>query len=187
MKKVSNLLVNDVAASKQSILDIGCGNNKVSTEAIGIDNVLLPSVDIVHDLNTVPYPFKKNTFDQIHANMILEHLDDLLSVMTEIHRILKPGGFLYIKVPYYMSLCAFGDPTHKRFFTEKTFLFFTDNFDLNYYTPTRFKLISQKLFCGKKSLGEKLRSLIPLRYLLRHFIFNLYDEIHITLQKPSGS
>lgn len=37
-------------------IDIGCGNSKRSGY-IGLDCLKLPDVDIVHDLNTFPYPF----------------------------------------------------------------------------------------------------------------------------------
>lgn len=68
------------------ILDIGCGNNKMKG-AIGIDRVALPEVDIVHDLNSFPYPFEDNTFDEIYAAHIVEHLDSIIRVMEELHRI----------------------------------------------------------------------------------------------------
>lgn len=80
--------------------------------------------DVVHDLNKFPWPFKKNEFDFILANHVLEHLNDLPMVMKEIHRISKPGAIIRISVPYFNSYGAFCDPTHKRFFTWDTFSFF---------------------------------------------------------------
>jgi len=43
-------------------------------------------------------PFKDNEFDSIFSN-VLYWLDDIDSVLAELHRILKPGGNLYILVP----------------------------------------------------------------------------------------
>ena len=50
-----------------------------------------------------------------------DHLDDFILAMEEIYRILKFGGKLYIKVPYWNSSYTFMDPTHKRGFHENTF------------------------------------------------------------------
>ncbi len=74
------------------ILDLGCGNRKYTlgdNVVIGIDNVKLKEVDIVHDLNKFPYPFKNNEFDLIYTSHTLEHLDNLDKVFTELIRIMK--------------------------------------------------------------------------------------------------
>ena len=39
------------------ILDLGCGSVKVEG-AVGLDNVGIPGVDIVHDLLDFPYPIE---------------------------------------------------------------------------------------------------------------------------------
>ena len=62
--------------------------------------------------------------------------------MEEINRILKFGGKLYIKVPYWNSSYTFMDPTHKRGFHENTFHFFDPSKELcqlrYYYSNARF-------------------------------------------------
>ncbi len=111
----------------KKILDVGCGNHKVPG-ATGVDFLKIPGVDIVHDLNKFPYPFKENTFDVIYANQVLEHLDaDLDRILFELCRICKPGGKIKITVPHALSVGAFSDPTHKRFFTYFTFDYFGNN------------------------------------------------------------
>ena len=53
------------------ILDLGCGNKKYKSKdnvVVGVDNVKLKNVDIAHDLNKFPYPFKKNEFDLIYTS-----------------------------------------------------------------------------------------------------------------------
>ena len=49
------------------ILDLGCGPIKLNG-AIGLDNVALPNVDIVHDLLNFPYPIDNESFD-VHLNI----------------------------------------------------------------------------------------------------------------------
>jgi len=170
-------------SKKIKILDIGCGKHKVHPNAIGVDSVKVPGVNVVHDLDSFPYPFKNKEFDEIHAYMVLEHLKNFSGAMGQIHRILKPGGKLHVKVPYYSSQAAFQDYTHRNFFTEKTFSYFEETNELSYYTKARFKILEQKLISNSNSVMEKLRNLIPFRNLLKYLLLNMYDEIHVTLVK----
>lgn len=168
---------------QKKTLDIGCGCSKTHPDVIGVDRVALPGVDVVHDLNSYPWPFESNSINEVNANMVLEHLDSLKAAMAEIHRMLVPGGIVRITVPYYASTVAFQDPTHKNFFTEKTFLYFTKESPLAYYFEFHFEQISLNVHAGSTSRLEKLRCLIPFRSVLKHFMFNMYDEIHVVLKK----
>ncbi|MDD5699630.1 MAG: class I SAM-dependent methyltransferase [Candidatus Nanoarchaeia archaeon] len=133
-------------------LDIGCGNHKVRG-SIGLDSVKLNGVDIVHDLNKVPYPFKDNSFDIIYANQVLEHLEvSLDDILNELCRICKPEGRIRIIVPHALSVGAFSDHTHKKFFTWFTFDYFGEN-EQSYYSKARVKILKKKFFyrTGRKS------------------------------------
>ena len=108
-------------------VDLGCGQNKASieffkdnlnipaTEVIGLDHVQCDGVDIVHDLTTFPYPFEDNSIDAIHSSHFVEHLDgfERMKFFDECYRILKPGGRMRVIHPYYKSVRAIQDPTHK--------------------------------------------------------------------------
>jgi len=104
-------------------LDLGCGNRK-RPGTIGIDINPDTDADIVHNLNQFPYPFKDSEFDEIYADNVIEHLDDALKVMEELHRISKPGGVVKVIVPYFRAKWAFIDPTHRHFFTVDSFSYF---------------------------------------------------------------
>jgi len=106
------------------ILDLGCGKRKYP-KSIGIDFNPNIDADIVHDLNTYPYPLKDNTFDMVHASHILEHLDDTVKTMNEIHRICKPNAKIIIRVPHFSQAGAWANPTHRRAFATYTFNYFT--------------------------------------------------------------
>lgn len=121
------------------ILDIGCGNNK-TPGAIGIDFNAETQADVVHDLNIFPYPFNDNEFDEVVCNQILEHLDDVIRVMEEIYRVSRPGALVKIWVPHFSSADAYGDPTHKHFFSARSFNYFTGDYpELDFYSKARFK------------------------------------------------
>jgi ubiquinone/menaquinone biosynthesis C-methylase UbiE len=150
---------------KSEILDLGYGNHK-KEGAIGIDFKKIEGVDIIHNLNKIPYPFKDNSFKIIYANQILEHLEiPLDSILTELCRICKPDGRIKIIVPHALNVSAFSDPTHKKFFTYFTFDYFGSN-EQSYYTKSRVRIIKRKFFylTGKRSskILKPLESLINL-------------------------
>lgn len=55
-------------------IDLGCGLSK-ETGFIGVDNVPLPGVDVVHDLLEFPYPFDDSVASVIHLKHVLEHFE----------------------------------------------------------------------------------------------------------------
>lgn len=110
------------------IIDLGCGKRKFS-EAIGVDINPLSDADIIADLNHFPYPFKDNIFDKVICNSFLEHLDDLISVIEEIHRVSKNGAHIIITGPHFSSSDFYADPTHKRAFSSRTFDCFINSND----------------------------------------------------------
>lgn len=105
------------------MLDLGCGNRKQLEQAIGVDCHRLPAVDVVARIER-GLPFAAGALDHVYAVHFLEHVDDLLPVMNEIHRVLKPGGVLHVMVPSAAHVNALADPTHRRLFHRQTFKFF---------------------------------------------------------------
>ncbi|MCG3770992.1 MAG: Demethylrebeccamycin-D-glucose O-methyltransferase [Nitrosomonadaceae bacterium] len=73
------------------VLDLGCGNKK-RPGAIGVDFNDRTAADVIHNLNSFPYPFDDSSFDEIYLDNALEHLDDVIRVMEEVYRLCKPGG-----------------------------------------------------------------------------------------------
>lgn len=73
--------------------------------------------------------FRNDTFDEIHAYEVLEHLGyqgDAMAfflVFSEIWRILKPGGHLLATVPSRFSPWLWGDPSHTRAILPETLVF----------------------------------------------------------------
>lgn len=128
---------------KSQKLSIGCGR-KIEEGFINLDIVELPGVDVVHDLNEYPYPFKDNTFNYILCDSVLEHLNDIIKPIEELHRISKDGAIIRIIVPLAPSVYAFADPTHKSFYTYHTFNYFGGN-EFNYYSKVRFNILKRRI------------------------------------------
>ncbi len=66
-----------------------------------------PHVDYLGDCRDLSQ-FSSESVDEVYASHVLEHLDynrELIAVLSEIRRILKPGGSVYISVPDLDILC----------------------------------------------------------------------------------
>jgi len=46
-------------------------------------------------------PFADRSFDVVLCNHVLEHVDNDIVAMQEIHRVLRPGGFAILQVPFF--------------------------------------------------------------------------------------
>ena len=126
-------------------LNVGCGQTKIPC-SIGMDIIEIPGfVDIVCDLNKLPYPFENDFFDEIHLYHVLEHLDAPIKVIEELHRILKINGILYLRVPHFSSMNAFTDITHKRPFGYRSFDCFEETHSHHFYTDANFTIIKKKI------------------------------------------
>jgi len=163
-------------------IQLGCGQ-KYLPGWINCDVVPEVRADRYFDLEKFPYPFPENYADEIYMDQVLEHLSDVVKVVEEIHRILKPGGVARIIVPYAKGDGAFQDPTHRHFFTEKTMHYFTEDFEYNFYSRCRFKLLRAELTGMDDTWRKKIRNALPLRSLLNWFLWNIYDCVSYEMQK----
>jgi len=127
-------------------LNIGAGH-EIKEGWVNQDIADLPGIDTVHDLNVYPWPWDDNVFEEILVMDVLEHLDDFVRAMDELHRILQVGGRVTIRVPYWNHSCAYIDPTHKRGFHEQSFHFFDVSShyykDRGYYTKSAFRIVDE--------------------------------------------
>jgi predicted SAM-dependent methyltransferase len=86
-------------------LNLGCGND-IKNGYINLDLIKSKGIDVVHNLNIYPYPFKENSFDEIYSSHIIEHLDNPSKFIEELWRISKNKGKIIIKTPtFQMVLC----------------------------------------------------------------------------------
>jgi hypothetical protein len=101
-------------AHAMKVLDIGCGKSK-RIGAIGLDMnpALNGDVDVVHEIKSkVNLPFKDSEFNEIYLSHIIEHIQDIPWLMSELHRIAVPKGQIHIRFPHFSSRNAYGDVTH---------------------------------------------------------------------------
>lgn len=140
----------------ERILNLGCGNELIEG-AINHDRVKHRSeIDIIWDLNELSWPWEDNYFDTIAARAVLEHLEiDLIKSVSECWRILKPGGKLWFKLPYWKHENSYSDPTHRWFCNLETPTIFDPETPYGakykFYFPRKWKIIKGPLFNSAKS------------------------------------
>ena len=106
-------------------LHLGCGNDYLEGW-FNCDKSKDVAPDMVVDLE-YPLPFKDNSIDEVKIFHTLEHINNFVPLMHELHRITKKDAQIKIKVPFYSAWGQFNDPTHVRFFTPFTFNYFKKN------------------------------------------------------------
>lgn len=173
---------------KATKIHLGCGTD-YKEGWVNVDRSKNVKADIYHDLDEIPYPLVDNSAQTILMNHVLEHLENIPEVMEELYRILQPDGTLVITVPYYNSMLAFNDPTHKHFFTLMTMEYFCQG-KYNYYSDARFRIVKKKLIPFP---WAKLIPNIPvikrkgewwgIREIMSIFISNIGEELSFELRK----
>lgn len=111
---ILNALRAQLAALHGTVLDIGCGHSPYrslvlaapsrAVRYIGLDLVgsRYGAADLTWDGRHVDLP--DNTVDCALATEVLEHCPDPGLVLSEARRLLKPGGLLFLSVPFLWPL-----------------------------------------------------------------------------------
>lgn len=72
---------------------------------------LYPTDDSIDTIDMLAIDYPEASFDFVIANHVLEHVDDDLKALSELHRVLRPGGYAILQTPFSSKLTAtFSDP-----------------------------------------------------------------------------
>ncbi len=121
-----------------SELLLGCGSSRVRKLCYGgrsewaalttLDHSADHSPDVVHDLESIPLPFADETFDEIHAYCVLEHVGRqgdwrfFFAQWSDFWRLLKADGLFFGICPAAGSPWAWGDPSHSRIISPESLI-----------------------------------------------------------------
>jgi SAM-dependent methyltransferase len=163
-------------------IELGCGLRK-QQGYIGLDCVPLPGVDVVCNLEQ-GIPLAKNSATDLHADHCIEHLPDIVFAFQEIYRVCKPGARVHIRVPYYASIGAFKDPTHKSFYTEETFRYFTshewEGFDYQMEINLQIEAVSYVYLPGFHFMSHVMPKFVMT--FLRRFLWNVVHTLIVEMR-----
>jgi len=112
-------------------LELGCGTSPTAGY-IHHDRVKHSThVDVAHDLNSLPWPWRDDAMEEVLALDVFEHLHLMPEAwLHECHRILAPGRLLRLRVPIFGSPWHVIDPTHVRGFHPLNFDYFIQGREL---------------------------------------------------------
>lgn len=156
---------------KEIKLQFGSGAH-ILKDYINIDLTKEFGAQIACDMNKFPYPFPDNYADEILCEMTLEHINFPTGAIDEFHRIIKPTGTVYLRVPHFSHAYSFFADIH------------VSTFNVGYFwgrkhTEIELDMWNNKLLPGKhwhffdknkKWKDVKVELVFPKGYL---FIFSL--------------
>ena len=89
-------------------LALNCGAGMSAKDPlleVNLDYFMFPTVDLVADVQEIP--FADSTFDCVKSEFLIEHVKNPFQVCSEMLRVLKPGGVLYISYPFIHAYHSF--------------------------------------------------------------------------------
>src|SRR2546421_9335476 len=120
-------------------VNLGCGRI-VRPGFVNVDRYPRECVDVVHDLDQVPWLFADESVDYIWACHVLEHVASLERTIREVHRILRVGGVPEVRVPY--GIKSLYNPFHLRAFDRTSFDLFA-KLALGYQSQAWFRVATR--------------------------------------------
>lgn len=118
--------IDDIGSGKFTKLNLGCGH-KTLTGYLNID--LRPdcgadySTDFEVDgcLSFLP----NDSVTDVFMSHLFEHIRNINGFMKEVYRVCRSGAKVRIICPHWGHRSAYEDPTHCRFMTERSLMFFS--------------------------------------------------------------
>lgn len=82
----------------KTVANLGGGPSRMTDFEFVLNIEAFPEVNVLGDAHCLP--FRDGSLDGVHANALLEHVEDPRQVAREILRVLKPGGMVYTIQPW---------------------------------------------------------------------------------------
>lgn len=177
-----NGILNKIKGEELGVtLELGCGESKRVSDAIGVDLLDFPAVDIVGDAMEVLKRFPDDSVQRITSSHFFEHVADLKGLLNECSRVLTRNGKLEIVVPHFSNPYFYSDYTHKTFFGLYTFSYLCHTPQLKRKVPIYGNLVPLRLndvqlvfrgerpFYVRHAVGSILTKLINLTNYSKEF------------------
>jgi dolichol-phosphate mannosyltransferase len=109
-QRTRHKIILEFTGNSSAVLDIGCGSSRIILdlkEAVGLDilfrklRFLKPNHDKLVCASTFALPFKNESFDVVINSQVIEHIPEDPKIMSEMWRVLRPGGTLVLGTPDY--------------------------------------------------------------------------------------
>ncbi len=103
-KKTLKKLYRENELGDKIIINLGSGTETVHPEVINLDIFPFKNVNLVTDATKLS--INDNAVDMIITQSTLEHVPNAELAIKEICRVVKPGGFVYVSIPFLMPFHA---------------------------------------------------------------------------------
>ncbi len=97
--------IHDTRGDDTLVLSIGGGPGRENPRVINLNMDAFDAVDIVGDGGNIPP--QDGSVDAITCNAVLEHVPDPYNVVAEMLRVLKPGGYSQLMIPFVFPFHAY--------------------------------------------------------------------------------
>ena len=175
-----------------SILDVGCGSKpylhlfKKNKPYIGVDVYIsghdhtTSRVDVYYDGKNLP--FEDESFSNVVIFEVLEHVEDVDTMLNEIHRVIKPGGKVVLTIPFLW-------PEHEMPFDNQRYTSIKLPKVLAMHGLEPLKIV--KLCVGSQAIGQLIIEYIrdccprlkPIQYIIQIFVISPITILFLCLSK----
>jgi SAM-dependent methyltransferase len=100
-----------IADREGAFVNLGSGNTRIHERVVNLDATPYDEVDLVCDIADLP--LEDASVDVVFNISVLEHLPDPETVLAEIRRVLRPGGWIYTDVPFIVGYHASPGDYHR--------------------------------------------------------------------------
>lgn len=130
------ILFDKLRLNEKIAIELGCGSRKRHTNAIGVDVIEYPGVDIVGDVYDVLAGLPNKCVDEVYSYHFIEHVRDVPKLLSELARVVKQNGHVEFVAPHFSNPYFYSDPTHRSFFGLYTFCYFANGSPFSREVPT---------------------------------------------------
>src|SRR5262249_34882420 len=96
------------------VMDLGVRERPAAPGLISFDLFKFPGVQVVGDAHRLP--FRDASLDGVISTALLEHVENPEAILTQMFRVLRPGGVLYVEGPFLQGYHP--DPIDMRRYTK---------------------------------------------------------------------
>ena len=129
-----SILERKMPGMSYNFLEVGCGKGehlKIFSDifpadqffGVDIEKTEVPGATTYQvNLEKDKLPFRTNSMNVVFSKSVIEHVQNTNHFLSEIYRVLRPGGSLVLMMPDWQSqyLNFYDDPTHVRPFTQQS-------------------------------------------------------------------